>query len=233
MTFNADSVTLSSTYGDVEIKYGKEVERMEYGYARVSTGSQNLDRQIAAIRSYKPSISEENIFMEKITGKSEADERSEYSILRRILRKNDELIIDSLDRLGRTKRIIKEELEYLKSKGVIIRVLNLPTTLIKDMENQSWVFELVNSILIEVYSSISEAEMIERERRQRAGIEAGKLRGVYKGRKPTPIDLQKFVPIYTRWKSGELKAVEAMRLLNLKNNTFYRTVQRYESGKLA
>jgi DNA invertase Pin-like site-specific DNA recombinase len=233
LTFNADSVTLSSTYGDVEIKYGKEVERMEYGYARVSTGSQNLDRQIAAIRSYKPSISEENIFMEKITGKSEADERSEYSILRRILRKNDELIIDSLDRLGRTKRIIKEELEYLKSKGVIIRVLNLPTTLIKDMENQSWVFELVNSILIEVYSSISEAEMIERERRQRAGIEAGKLRGVYKGRKPTPIDLQKFVPIYTRWKSGELKAVEAMRLLNLKNNTFYRTVQRYESGKLA
>lgn len=206
---------------------------MEYGYARVSTGSQNLDRQKAAIKAYMPSISEENIFMEKITGKSEADERSEYRILRRILRKNDELIIDSLDRLGRTKRIIKEELEYLKNKGVIIRVLNLPTTLIKDMENQSWVFELVNSILIEVYSSISEAEMIERERRQRAGIEAGKLRGVYKGRKPTPIDLQKFVPIYTRWKSGELKAVEAMRLLNLKNNTFYRTVQRYESGKLA
>ena len=206
---------------------------MEYGYARVSTGSQNLDRQKAAIKAYMPSISEENIFMEKITGKSEADERSEYRILRRILRKNDELIIDSLDRLGRTKRIIKEELEYLKNKGVIIRVLNLPTTLIKDMENQSWVFELVNSILIEVYSSISEAEMIERERRQRAGIEAGKLRGVYKGRKPTPIDLQKFVSIYTRWKAGELKAVEAMRLLNLKNNTFYRTVQRYESGKLA
>ncbi len=206
---------------------------MEYGYARVSTGSQNLDRQKAAIKAYMPSISDENIFMEKITGKSEADERSEYRILRRILRKNDELIIDSLDRLGRTKRIIKEELEYLKNKGVIIRVLNLPTTLIKDMENQSWVFELVNSILIEVYSSISEAEMIERERRQRAGIEAGKLRGVYKGRKPTPIDLQKFVLIYTRWKAGELKAVEAMRLLNLKNNTFYRTVQRYESGKLA
>jgi len=206
---------------------------MEYGYARVSTGSQNLDRQKAAIKAYMPSISDENIFMEKITGKSEADERSEYKILRRILRKNDELIIDSLDRLGRTKRIIKEELEYLKNKGVIIRVLNLPTTLIKDMENQSWVFELVNSILIEVYSSISEAEMIERERRQRAGIEAGKLRGVYKGRKPTPIDLQKFVLIYTRWKAGELKAVEAMRLLNLKNNTFYRTVQRYESGKLA
>ena len=206
---------------------------MEYGYARVSTGSQNLDRQKAAIKAYMPSISDENIFMEKITGKSEADERSEYRILRRILRKNDELIIDSLDRLGRTKRIIKEELEYLKNRGVIIRVLNLPTTLIKDMENQSWVFELVNSILIEVYSSISEAEMIERERRQRAGIEAGKLRGVYKGRKPTPIDLQKFVLIYTRWKAGELKAVEAMRLLNLKNNTFYRTVQRYESGKLA
>ena len=80
------------------------------------------------------------------------------------------MYIDSLDRLGRRKADIKAELEYLKNKGVIVRVLTIPTTLI-NLEGQDWVLELINNLLIEVYSSLAEQELAEKERRQRSGIE--------------------------------------------------------------
>ncbi len=200
-----------------------------YAYARVSTQEQHVDRQIENIRKYCPDIDADHLFIEKISGKRGMDDRQEYSVLRRVLRNGDELVIDSLDRLGRRKSDIKTELEYLRSKGVILRILLIPTTLM-DVDGQEWVMEMVNNLLIEVYSSIAEQEMAERERRQRDGIEAAKKRGVYKGRKPIEVDEGKFAELYKRWRAGDIKAKEFMRLIELKPNTFYRTVERYEAA---
>ena len=200
-----------------------------YAYIRVSTQDQHTDRQIESIKKHFPTISEENLLIEKISGKKGMDERQEYSILRRVLRAGDELIVDSLDRLGRRKADIKSELEYLKNKGVILRVLLIPTTLI-EVEGQAWAIDMINNLLIEVYSSLAEQELVEKERRQRDGIEAAKLRGVYKGRKPIDYDQDKFTELYKRWKAGAIKAKEFMSLIGLKPNTFYRAVQRYESS---
>lgn len=198
-----------------------------YAYARVSTQNQHLDRQIESIRKYYPAMDEDHLFVEKISGKRGMDERQEYAVLRRVLRSGDELVIDSLDRLGRRKADIKAELEYLHTKGVILRILLIPTTLM-DVDGQEWVMEMVNNLLIEVYSSIAEQEMAERERRQRDGIEAAKKRGVYKGRKPIEVDEGKFAELYKRWRAGDIKAKEFMQIIELKPNTFYRTVERYE-----
>lgn len=74
-----------------------------YGYIRVSTQDQHPDRQIEGIKKHFPAINEENLFIEKISGKRGMDERQEYAVLRRVLRSGDELVIDSLDRLGRKK----------------------------------------------------------------------------------------------------------------------------------
>lgn len=199
----------------------------KYGYTRVSDDGQHPERQIEAIKKYAPSISEENIFVEKVSGKKGVNDRTEYAVLRRVLRAGDELIIDSLDRLGRQKSIVKTELEYLKAKGVIVRVLLIPTTLI-EVDGQDWVMELINNLLIEVYASMAEQELVEKERRQRAGIEIAKQKGVYKGRKPIEYDEVKFAELYTRWKSGAIKAKEFMSLIGLKPNTFYRAVQKYK-----
>lgn len=201
-----------------------------YGYIRVSTNEQHTDRQITSIKKHFPTVKEENLFIEKISGKKGVDERQEYAVLRRVLRSGDELVIDSLDRLGRRKVDIKSELEYLKSRGVIIRVLLIPTTLI-DIDGQTWAIEMINNLLIEVYSSLAEQELIEKERRQRAGIEAAKVRGVYKGRKPIEYDQDKFISLYKRWKAGAIKSKEFMELMELKPNTFYRAVQKYESSQ--
>ena len=199
-----------------------------YAYARVSDKEQHSDRQITNIKKYYPDIQDENIFMDKITGKTY--DRPEYSILtKRILRAGDEIVFSELDRVGRTKAGIKDELEFLKKKGVKVRALDIPSTLYDaEGKEQDLIIDLVTTILIEVYSTLAQQELERKEMRQRQGIEEAKKRGVYTGRKPIDVNMTKFADIYTRWKSGELKTVEARALSGLKNNTFYRTVERYE-----
>ena len=198
-----------------------------YGYVRVSTKDQHPDRQIENIKKHYPDIKDDNLFIEKISGKKGMDERDEYAVLRRIVRSGDELVIDALDRLGRKKTDIKAELEYLKTKGVVIRVLLIPTTLV-EIDGQEWVLEMINNLLIEVYTSLAQQEISEKERRQRDGIEVAKANGVYKGRKPIEYDEVKFTDLYKRWRNGAIKAKEFMELMGLKPNTFYRIVKRYE-----
>ena len=198
-----------------------------YGYIRVSTKEQNTDRQLENIKKHFPNIKMENMFIEKVSGKKDVDERTEYSILRRVVRSGDELVVDSLDRLGRRKSVIKDELEYLRQRGVLLRVLVIPTTLIQ-VEGQDWALDMINNLLIEVYSSLAQQELEEKERRQRDGIEVAKANGVYKGRKPIEYDEVKFADLYKRWRNGAIKAKEFMELMGLKPNTFYRIVKRYE-----
>jgi DNA invertase Pin-like site-specific DNA recombinase len=135
-------------------------ERMVYmantwGYARVSTTDQNLDRQIKAIKDYCPAIKDEDIFMDKKSGKD--FERQEYAVLKRVLRAGDTLIIKDTERLGRNKGLVKSELAWMKEHGIRIKMLGLPTTLI-DIEGNDWIMEMVSSILIEVFTSLDEQD---------------------------------------------------------------------------
>lgn len=225
LTFEMVAVTLAQQIYEGRVFFMGEL----YAYVRVSSVEQHTERQIEGIKKQYPNIQEDNIFIEKISGKKGMDERAEYSVLRRVLRSGDELIIDALDRLGRKKSDVKAELEYLKSKGVILRILLIPTTLV-ELEGQAWMIDMINNLLIEVYSSIAEQELVEKERRQRAGIEEAKKKGVYKGRKPIEIDQDKFAELYPRWRSGSIKAKEFMQLMGLLPNTFYRAVARYEAS---
>ena len=92
---------------------------------------------------------------------------------------------------------------------------------------------MVQNILIEVMGTLAEEELRMRKKRQMEGIEIAKQQGKYKGRKPIQIDEKAFIDKYSRWKKGEITAVEAMRLLEIKANTFYRRVALYEkSGQI-
>ena len=88
---------------------------------------------------------------------------------------------------------------------------------------------MVKNLLVEVYTSLAQQEVSEKERRQKEGIEIAKAKGVYKGRKPIEYDPIRFEELYKRWKAGSIMAKEFMALIGLKPNTFYRAVQRYES----
>lgn len=97
-----------------------------YGYARVSTKDQNLDRQLIALRDF--GIDDRDIIREKVSGKSL--DREAYQTLRnQLLREGDTLVIKSLDRLSRNKLHIKQELECYRSRNIRVMILDMPTTL--------------------------------------------------------------------------------------------------------
>lgn len=212
-----------------------------YGYARVSTTEQNLDRQIEAIKQYKPNIRTSNIFQDKVSGKT--FDRPQYEAMKIILQhiceaselvqqQNEviEVVFEELDRLGRNAEGIKKELEWFKQKGVCVRILEIPTTLIDVTAENKWVMDLINQILIEVYAAMAQQELEKRAKRQREGIEEAHKRGVQFGRKPIEVDSNIFEKNYKDWKNGKITAVQAMRNLNLKPNTFYRRVAVYEKN---
>ncbi len=189
-----------------------------FGYARVSTKKQAEDRQVEALLKY--GVDERNIIVDKESGKDM--ERVGYQSLKHtLLREGDTLVVKELDRLSRNKADIKEELESLKEMGVIVRILNIPTTLIQFSEEQSWVLDMVNNILIEVMGSIAEEERNKIRQRQREGIDCAVERGVLFGRPRVeyPADWDS---VMERVKNGEITSVMAMQLLHLKKITYYK-----------
>ena len=189
-----------------------------YGYARVSTKDQNLDRQLIALREF--GIDDRDIIREKASGKSL--NREAYQTLRnQLLREGDTLVIVALDRLSRNKLHIKQELEYYRGRNIRVMVLDMPTTLCQVNEGQEWIIEMINAILVEVLASLAEQERVKTLTRQAEGIEAAKLQGKHLGRPKVKIP-EGWDNIYMLWKSGEITAVEAMRKSNLKKSTFYK-----------
>ena len=152
---------------------------MIYGYMRVSTKAQNLNRQEDALLEF--GVEKDNIFADKESGKN--FDREKYQEMKSILKRNDVLVIKELDRLGRNKKMVKEELEYFKNNGIRVKILNIPTTLIDFPEGQEWIMDMINNILLEVMSSIDEEERRKIKTRQAEGIAAAKAGGVKFGPK--------------------------------------------------
>ena len=94
---------------------------MIYGYARVSSKEQNLDRQIIEIEKENPN----KIYQEKQSGK-DFETRKVYQSLKKKLKSGDLLIILSIDRLGRNYEQILNEWKDITNKGCDIQVLDMP-----------------------------------------------------------------------------------------------------------
>lgn len=160
------------------------MESRTYYYARVSSKEQNLDRQIAAFAAL--GAQEREIITDKESGKDL--DRSGYTALKTaLLRRGDTLVIKSLDRLSRSKRDIKNELQYFKENGIRLKVLDLPTTMIEYPAGQEWVLDMVNNILVEVLSSIAQQERETIHQRQAEEIATAKEKGKHLGRPSTQI----------------------------------------------
>ena len=190
-----------------------------FGYIRVSSKEQNLDRQIDSLKQYVPN--ERDIFADKLSGKD--FNRPAYQTLKMMVRPGDTIYIHEMERLGRNKEEIKNELEYFKGKGVYIRILNLPTTLIDYSQFDSKLQKMVNNILIEVLATMAETERDNIRKRQREGIDAAKKRGAKFGR-PT----KDFPPCWQedklKWEAGEVTAVSLMKKYGMASSTFYSKV---------
>ena len=199
------------------------MESRVYGYARVSSKEQNEDRQINALIEF--GVSKDNIIVDKKSGKDLSRE-GYVSLKNYILRDGDVLVIKELDRLSRNKSDIKKELEYFREHNIRVKILDIPTTLVDFPVEQSWVMNMINSILIEVLGSIAEAERLKIRQRQHEGIESAKKRGIRLGR-PEVKKPDNWDTVMDKVRKGMIRPVDAMKEMGIKKATYYILIKRY------
>ncbi|MCH4983765.1 recombinase family protein [Macrococcus sp. PK] len=161
---------------------------MKIGYARVSSSSQNLDRQIEILKENGC----EKIFTEKVSGKNIKD-RPVFNEALNYIREKDIFIVESLDRLGRNYNEVIETINTLKKKDVQLIITSLP--IMQEIIGNELMDRFVKDLIIQILAMISEQERAESKRRQAQGIALAKKRGAFKGKpliySPTSRDLQK------------------------------------------
>ena len=198
---------------------------MRYFYARVSTKQQNLARQIDAAETLDGI---ERTFCDKQSGKN--FDRPGYLEMKSIVRQGDEVIVKSLDRLGRNKDEVKKELAEFKSKGVLVRVMDIPTTMCEFPVGQEWILDMVNNILIEVVAAIAEQERKTIRQRQAEGVAAmpvvnGKRisskTGRSIGRPKCQIDTKLLRECATKRRNGEMTVAECCKAVGVGRSTWY------------
>jgi len=143
------------------------------GYARVSSSSQDLDIQKTKLKAAGCEV----IRSETISGASR-DDRFELATVMEFLRDGDELVVHRLDRLGRSTRDVLNLVHELDTKGASLRVLEPEVSTAGDM----------GRMVITVLGMVADMELKFIKDRQRAGIEAARDRGVYKGRQKSVDD---------------------------------------------
>lgn len=191
-----------------------------YGYARVSTRDQNIERQMLALRDFP--VSEKRIFVDKASG---ADfERPAYRRLMRRMREGDVLVVKSIDRLGRNYAEILEQWRYLtKQRMVALVVIDTPLLDTRSSDgNLTGVF--IADLVLQILSYVAETERDAIKQRQAEGIAAARARGVRLGRPPKPVP-KEFSQVHARWLKGELSERAAAGVLGVSPSTFRKWAQ--------
>lgn len=195
-----------------------------FGYVRVSSKDQNEARQLEAMKDL--GILERDMYIDKQSGKD--TNRTNYQLMKNSLRRGDILFIKELDRLGRNAQDIKQEWqEITQDIGAHIVILDMP--ILDTRQYQNGLEKVIASIVLELLSYMAEREREKINGRQKEGITAALNNGVVFGR-PKQMIGDEFKVAYKEWKKGNITAVEAMKRVNMKPNTYYRRVAEYEKG---
>lgn len=202
---------------------------MNYGYARVSSRSQNLDRQIEELKAF--GLSDSQIYVEKQSGKD--FDREIWQQLKGKLRAQDLLVIKSIDRLGRNyQAILQEWADLTRNLNIMIVVLDMP---LLDTRSQpdSLVGCFISDLVLQILSFVAENERLNIKVRQAEGIRIARQKGRHLGR-PRYIPPENFSDIARQYARRELTLAEALSRLQIKKSTFYKYIKnemRYNDDK--
>lgn len=193
---------------------------MTYAYIRVSTKQQKIDRQYEEIKQYN--ISDKFIFIDKESGKD--FDRTNYQKLIKKLKKDDLLIIKSIDRLGRNYHMIIDEwTKITKTIGADILVIDMPL-LDTRTKGENLVGKFISDIVLQVLSFVAENERVNIKQRQAEGIRIAKEKGVKFGR-PKIILSESMIKILDKYINRELNNIEATKLIGVSHGTFFRLIK--------
>lgn len=188
-----------------------------YGYIRVSSKDQCIDRQIIALAESEFELDKKMIYIDKISGKN--FERPQYKKLMKKLKPGDILVILSIDRLGRNYEEILEQWRIItKEKRVDIVVLDMPLLDTRQRaDNLTGAF--ISDLVLQILSYVAQVERENTRRRQREGIDAAMRRGVKFGR-PKRQKPEEFDHVYELYMLGEFTIKGAAKELHVAPDTF-------------
>lgn len=190
-----------------------------YGYVRVSSTDQNESRQMIAMKEV--GVPEENVFMDKQSGKD--FERPSYKKMIRRLKEGDLLYILSIDRLGRNYEEIQNQWRILtKEKGIDIVVIDMP--LLDTRQGKDLMGTFIADLVLQILSFVAQSEREKIKERQAQGIAAAKARGVRFGR-PEKVAPENFPELVKQWEKKRLSLPELLKQCGMSEATFYRRLR--------
>lgn len=193
----------------------------KYAYIRVSSTTQSIARQLEDIKSFN--ISKNNLYIDKQSGKD--FNRINYQRMIKKLKKDDLLIIKSIDRLGRNYDMIIEEWSYItKVIGSDIYVIDMPLLDTRKQVN-GLVGKFIGDIVLQVLSFVAENERINIKTRQAEGIAIARARGVHLGR-PKYILPNNFKEVKKQFLNKAISIDKALELTKMKKSTFYKYIKK-------
>lgn len=203
---------------------------MEYGYARVSSRDQNLDRQMDALRAFP--IPERRIFADRYTGAT--FDRPSYQALLRRLAPGDLLVVTSVDRLGRSYEEILEQWRNLAHRRrVDIVVLDMPLLDTRSTANtvNGVTGTFIADLVLQILSYVAQIERENTRQRQAEGIAAARARGKRFGR-PAKERPESYADVVRALRGGKLTKGEAARELGVCRATLVKWLEQdgVESG---
>lgn len=200
---------------------------MEYGYIRVSSKEQNIERQMVVVSKF---ISEkDNVFVDKQSGKN--FERPAYKKMMKKLKQGDLIVVKSIDRLGRDYNEILEEWRIItKIKKADILVIDFPLLDTRKKEDTGLTGVFIADLVLQILSYVAQTEREFIHQRQAEGICLAKSRGVKFGRKPIMLP-STFSEIASKFKSKEISAQEAAEMCSMKRSTFYKYIKIFDESE--
>lgn len=195
---------------------------MIYGYCRVSTKHQNLQRQVDALIKY--GVNPRFIFTDKYTGQTL--NREGLNELISVLKSGDVLVIKEIDRLGRNRKETKDLIASLIKQDIELVCLDMPYLkefiIDKIKENEGFIEIMANALLDVIL------EVAEQERKKIIGrTSEGRKRAIEEGRKfgrTQKVNLEVFRKYYEKFLKRELKAVEIQKELGISKQCYYNYV---------
>lgn len=185
-------------------------------YVRVSTTDQNQGRQIALLNEL--GITFEKTFQESVSGK-DIKGRPKLQKMLEFIREGDTVYIESISRLARNIMDLLKIVETFREKGVEL----------VSLKEQIDTSTPQGKFLLSIFGAMAELERDTIKQRQKEGIDLALAEGRPYGR-PNATISSTFPDNYKSWKAGKIKAVEFMKLENLKRTTFYKLVKQYEAN---
>lgn len=183
-----------------------------YGYARVSTEEQCLDRQIDALKA--AGVKEELIYKEKMTGTK--SNRPKLNALLSAVEAGDTVVVESLNRLGRSSSDLINLMKTFNDKGVILKSL-------KENLNFSTPTGVMMSQLFAILAEFERSVIVERVRE---GVAAARARGRVGGRPSTPQKvIDKALQMYDL---RNLTVSEICRACSISRPTLYKALRQRE-----